>query len=269
MTIKRFASSVLLSLSLSLPLPAQTPEAITSPDEGATADGASIPRSRPARTTIDADVLRRLLDRYRTKWSFLRLSVFGLNFSSRYQFFNPILNYDHFNGDRSLYHVTAGYAGKDILDGIAATGFTAGFLYGAVLDKKLYRAGARVFSLDMGGLVNHVAVDGNMDTWSHPHVTGNLKSYEFRLGPRFDLFLRMLPQKSIIDMWASVYVHLVAGYRAVERIEDGTAVHDDSGAGAGVAGGILLSAALFNIDIEAGHFRETFVRLGFGFGFRI
>lgn len=236
--------------------------------EGVTADDSRKTQTRPYTpsrrfTASYADTLRRLLDRYQPSWSNVRMAAFGMIGNLDYQFYNFGLNYDYFNGGKSMYHLSLGYVGSDLISGVDAAGFNAGFLYGAVLSRKHYRDGATAFSLDMGGIINHIDVDGRDDSGNL--VTGKLHSYEFHLGPRFDLFLRIMPQRSIIDMWFSTYLHLIAGYKDVEKIENGMTESSVSGEGVGFSWGLLLSTALINIDMEIGSFRETFLRLGLGF----
>jgi hypothetical protein len=209
----------------------------------------------------------RIVYRYPT-YSFIRTSLFGIFMTSGYDFYNLTFNYDHFDGKKAMYHLTLGYIPRDYNYSVDAAGFTAGFTYGKILSGSHWRDSAGTISLDFGGMVNYAKIDDQSEGW-YGHIKGKYQNFEGHFGPRFDLFLKLLPNNRILDCWLSTWFHLVGGARKWDCYEDGSLEGSGSDAGIGFAWGMVMAGALINIELEAGFFIEGFLRAGIGLAFGI
>ena len=212
---------------------------------------------------------RRYIIRFRPRYPNyrnLRISG-GMLLTYDYNFLNFQVNYDYFDGNKSIYHLIAGFTPKDITSGAGATGFTGGFTYGMVMSKSHYRDGATVLSLDMGGYINIFDIDGDSGSY---HITGSYKNYEFCFGPRFDLYLKFFGRrKSLMDMWFSTWLHVLAGYKEWDKFRDGSLRNSEDGGGVGISWGMVLTASMINLELEGGYLKEGFLRFTFGISFNL
>lgn len=167
-----------------------------------------------------------------------------------------------------MYHLTLGYIPKDFNTGAATKGFTAGFTYGRILSGSHWRDSAGAISLDYGFLANYAKIDGESDSWSWSgYMTGTYQNIEAHFGPRFDLFLRLLPNNRLLDCWLSTWFHVIAGARKWDRFEDGTPDGSGSDAGIGFSWGMVMAGTMINLELEAGYCIEGFMRAGIGLTF--
>ena len=214
---------------------------------------------------------RRYVIRYRPtypQYRNLRIGG-GILMTYDYTFLNFQVNYDYFDGNRSIYHLVAGFTPRDTSSGSDTTGFTAGFIYGRVMSKSHYRDGATVLSLDFGGYVNMMDIDG-IEDYGSDRITGKYNNYEFCFGPRFDLYLKFFgSKKSLMDMWFSTYLHVLGGYKEWDRYENGSLDNAEDGGGVGILWGMVLTASMINLELEGGYLNEGFLRFSFGISFNL